>query len=121
MNADRREALLILVDRLCDSAEQYEASAKAGAAQLPFRSRWAVLAAAGIYGDIARQVRVSQGGSLAQRIYTTKTTKAGWVAKALWQAMFKSPYVDRSSLWSRNSLANRNEAIGDSAQRAVAR
>ena len=121
MNADRREALVILVDRLCDSAEQYEASAKAGAAQLPFRSRWAVLAAAGIYGDIARKVRASQGGSLNRRISTTKAAKAAWVAKAFGQAMFKSRYVDRSGLWSRKSLATRNNAIGDTAQRAVAR
>ena len=43
-----REALVLLVNRLCDLAGEYEASARVGASSLPFRSRWAVLAAAGI-------------------------------------------------------------------------
>ena len=34
----------------------FEASARVGAARLPFRARWAVLAAAGIYGAIGREV-----------------------------------------------------------------
>ncbi len=101
LNPTRREALVQLIARLCDLAEQYEASARVGAAQLPFRSRWAVLAAAGIYGDIARKVRQSDGGSLDNRVVTSKATKAAWVAKAFGQAIFKSTGTDRRKLWTR--------------------
>lgn len=101
MNPMRQDALVQLIDRLCDLSERYEASARVGAARLPFRSRWAVLAAAGIYGDIARAVRRSEGGSLNQRIVTSKAAKAAWVAKAFGQALFKSKWADREPLWTR--------------------
>lgn len=105
MNPKRRDALILLVGRLCDLAADYEASARVGARQLPFRSRWAVLAAAGIYGDIARAVKASNGASLDDRVYTTKVTKAGWIAKAFGQALFKPAFVDRKSLWSRKRVS----------------
>lgn len=104
MNSNRREALITLVDRLCDLASQYEASAKVGAAALSFRSRWAVLAAAGIYGDIARKIKASGGRSLDERIYTSKVAKAGWIAKAFGQALFGSPFTDRRNLWTRSEM-----------------
>jgi phytoene synthase len=53
---ESRPALATLTRRLADMAAPLEASARIGAARLPFRSRWAVLAAAGIYGDIGREV-----------------------------------------------------------------
>ncbi|QTD56753.1 phytoene/squalene synthase family protein [Parasphingorhabdus cellanae] len=101
LNPARREALVQLIARLCDLAERYEASARVGAARLPFRSRWAVLAAAGIYGDIARAVRKSEGGSLDKRIMTRKAAKIAWVAKAFGQAVLKSKWTDREQLWTR--------------------
>ncbi|WP_373487285.1 phytoene/squalene synthase family protein, partial [Blastomonas sp.] len=52
-----RPQLVNLAARLTVQSEAYEASARVGAEKLPLRARWAVLAAAGIYGDIARQVR----------------------------------------------------------------
>jgi 15-cis-phytoene synthase len=73
--------------RLADMAEGYEASARIGAARLPFRSRWAVLAAAGIYGDIAREVRARGVAALESRVVTSKTAKAAWVARAFGQAL----------------------------------
>lgn len=96
-----RDGLISVIARLCDQSEHYEASARTGAAALPFRSRWAVLAAAGIYGDIARKVRRSQGASLDRRIFTSRTAKAAWIAKAFGQAMVKPKMVDRDGLWSR--------------------
>lgn len=79
-----RTAMLTL--RLADLAEEFEASARIGARRLPFRSRWAVLAAAGIYGDIARKVRRRGEAALGARVITRKRAKLGWVARALWQA-----------------------------------
>ncbi len=103
MNPARRDALVQLVARLCDLAEQYEASARVGAAQLPFRSRWAILAAAGIYGDIARAVRRSNGGSLDQRIITSKAAKVRWILKAFHQSTLPTRAVSRVGLWQRHS------------------
>lgn len=101
MNPTRQDALIELVVRLCDLSERYEASARIGAARLPFRSRWAVLAAAGIYGDIARAVKQSNGGSLTQRVVTSKAAKTAWVVKAFGQALFKPKWTDREKLWTR--------------------
>ncbi|ASK87250.1 phytoene/squalene synthase family protein [Sphingorhabdus sp. SMR4y] len=96
-----REALVHLVNRLCDLAGSYEASARVGASNLPFRSRWAVLAAAGIYGDIARAIRKSDGASLERRIYTGKIKKLRAIMKAFGQALIKSAGRDRDGLWTR--------------------
>jgi len=96
-----RDALVVLVNRLCDLAGQYEASARVGASSLPFRSRWAVLAAAGIYGDIARAIRQSNGASLEERIYTSKSQKLGWIVKAFGQALVNPARRDRQGLWTR--------------------
>lgn len=101
MDPVHRDALVMLINRLCDLAGEYEASARVGASSLPFRSRWAVLAAAGIYGDIARAIKQSDGVSLEQRIYTTKGKKLGWIVKAFGQALIKSARRDRQGLWTR--------------------
>tara|TARA_R110001606_G_scaffold101487_3_gene222878 strand:- start:3210 stop:4145 length:936 start_codon:yes stop_codon:yes gene_type:complete len=101
MDPARRDALIMLIERLCDLAGEYEISARVGASSLPFRSRWAVLAAAGIYGDIAREIKKSDGASLDRRIYTSKGKKLGWIVKAFGQAMIKSARRDRQGLWTR--------------------
>ena len=85
---------------LADMAEDYEASARVGAAKLPFHSRWAVLAAAGIYGDIAREVARRGSAAWNHRVVTTKAQKAGWVAKAFGQALINRPKpFSRDDLW----------------------
>jgi 15-cis-phytoene synthase len=73
---------------LADMAQDHEARARAGARKLPFRSRWAVLAAAGIYGDIARQVAALGASAWDKRVVTSPASKALWVAKALGQAIW---------------------------------
>jgi 15-cis-phytoene synthase len=85
---------------LADMAEDYEASARVGAVKLPFRSRWAVLAAAGIYGDIAREVARLGADAWHHRVFTTKAQKARWVAKAFGQALVNRPApFPRDDLW----------------------
>ena len=97
-----RERLALLARRLCDASEHYEASARVGAASLPFRSRWAVLAAAGIYGDIAREVRRQGSHAWDHRVYTSKADKLVWVAKAGVMAARNNPeMVSRDGLWTR--------------------
>ena len=81
---------------------EYESSARVGAMHLPFRSRWAVLAAAGIYGDIARKVDALDHAAWDQRVMTTKVEKAGWMVRAMGQAIVNRPkMVGRAGLWER--------------------
>lgn len=83
---ENRERLVPLVARLCARAGEYEASARIGAAALPFRAAWAVLAAAGIYGDIARKVAAEGEIALERRVSTTRGEKLRWLSKAFAQA-----------------------------------
>lgn len=97
-----RPRLTLMARWLCDEAAQYEASARVGAAKLPFRSRWAVLAAAGIYGDIARMVKAAGDHAWDHRLYLPKHKMAAWVLRAFWQAARNAPYqADREGLWTR--------------------
>ncbi len=91
---------------LASMAQEYENSARLGAAKLAFRSRWAVLAAAGIYGDIAREVAKRGAEAWNHRVVTTKAAKAGWVAKAFAQASANRPKaISREGLWTRPASA----------------
>ena len=73
-----------------------------GAARLPWRARWAVLAAAGIYGDIAREVKARGVHAWDRRVHTGTAAKLGWVATALGQALGKpGAAVGREGLWTR--------------------
>ena len=82
-----RERLVRLVRRICSLAESYEASARAGVARLPFRSRWAVLSAAGIYGRIGRRVAELGGEAWADRVVVPRREKAAIMVSALREAL----------------------------------
>ncbi|MBA2918814.1 phytoene/squalene synthase family protein [Sphingomonas sp. MAH-20] len=82
-----RETIAILTRRLAGLAAGYEASARVGARRLPFRSRWAVLAAAGIYGDIAREVARRGTAALDSRVVISRRAKLAWVVRAFRQAL----------------------------------
>jgi 15-cis-phytoene synthase len=107
MASKNRAALTQLTRRLCDASELYEKSAQVGAAYLPFRARWAVLSAAGIYGDIARKVRAKGPLAFEQRVYSSKIEKLKWVAKAGAKAAFGSGATSpRDGLWTRQREGN---------------
>jgi phytoene synthase len=76
-----------ITHRLAVLAARHEASARIGARKLPFRSRWAVLSAAGIYGGIVRKVARRGARAWDQRVVTSKMAKAGWVVRAFWAAV----------------------------------
>jgi phytoene synthase len=103
MKPPYRKRLAVLARRLADRAEQFEASARTGAAALSYRSAWAVLSAAGIYGDIAREVAKRGEQAWDTRVSTSKGDKLGWIATAAWQAARRSrlPAVSRDGLWTR--------------------
>jgi phytoene synthase len=87
MKTHHRPAMARIAQRLADLSAGYEASARIGAQRLPFRSRWAVLSAAGIYGDIAREVARRGDHAWDHRVVTSKAAKAGWVARAFVEAI----------------------------------
>ena len=101
---ENRVALAGLGARLAGQAERYETSARGGTPSLDFRSAWAVLAAAGIYGDIARTVRARGVGALDERVTTSKAAKLGWIARSLRQTAGRARYGGEArpaDLWTR--------------------
>ncbi len=86
----RGQSTVDIARRLAAMANGYEASARIGARRLPFRSRWAVLAAAGIYGDIAREVVRRGENAWEERVATSLPSKLLWVARAVAQAVFRT-------------------------------
>ncbi len=100
-----RSRLTVLARRLAERAQAYEASARRGTPALPLRSAWAVLAAAGIYGDIAREVAARGEHAWDHRVHTGRLAKLGWIAKARWQAATRArrypPAPRDSELWTR--------------------
>lgn len=96
-----RNALAILGTRLADRAEGYESSARGGAAALSFRSAWAVLAAADIYGGIARKVRARGAEAWDSRTTTSGGEKLAAILKAWGAARKRTPTPRPAGLWTR--------------------
>lgn len=104
MAPQHRTALVAMVARLVDMATSHEAAARLGAARLPWRSRWAVLAAANIYGEIGREVRRRGATAWDQRVHTGKRAKLAHVALALAQVLQVPPGVAQLPRWNRGDL-----------------
>ena len=83
LHPEHREQLTQIAARLCALAERYEASARAGIPRLPFRARWAVLSAAGIYGGIGRRVATLGPAAWDERVAIPKHRKAAIMIGAL--------------------------------------
>jgi phytoene synthase len=98
-----RPALARMGHRLSDMADDYRRSARIGAARLPFRSRWAVLSASGIYGEIATRAAALGPRAWDERISTSKAEKAALVMEAFWEALWPVRSSSRSGLWTRPS------------------
>lgn len=82
-----RAALVSIVRRLTDRAAAFEQRARAGTPALALRSAWAVLAAAGIYGAIGREVARRGAGAWDGRVATSTAAKIGFIARAAGQAV----------------------------------
>ncbi|MET0239697.1 MAG: phytoene/squalene synthase family protein [Sphingobium sp.] len=106
-----RPRLAILTGRLAALAARYEASARAGTPSLGFRASWAVLAAAGIYGGIARKVAAAGQTALDERQTTSRAEKIGWLLRAGGQGVRRAslyrPVVRDADLWRRPTAAFR--------------
>ena len=81
-----RKRLAVAARWLGELAADREASARIGAARLPFRSRWAVLAATGIYGSIAREVVRRGDKAWDSRVTIGRGDKLRHVARAFAEA-----------------------------------
>ncbi|MFY8196918.1 phytoene/squalene synthase family protein [Novosphingobium sp. B1] len=86
-----RPALTSLVARMCETAQIHECSARIGASRLTGRQRWAILAAAGIYGEIAREVARRGAHAWDHRTVVTNARKLGFIGKAAWSALRPVP------------------------------
>lgn len=86
-----RQELADMAAQLVGLMEQHEAAARIGAARLPFRSRWAVLSAARIYGEIGREVRRRGTAAWDRRVSTTKADKIRHAAAAFVEAVVNKP------------------------------
>ncbi|WP_288458445.1 phytoene/squalene synthase family protein [uncultured Sphingomonas sp.] len=99
-----RDALVAMARRLADRAALHEDSARVGTRALSWRSAWAVLAAAGIYGDIARTVARRGAHAWDRRVTTGKAAKLAWIARAAAQATRRHAIPDTPRaplLWTR--------------------
>lgn len=88
-----RAQLTRIVARMCRLAHIYECSARIGAARLKGRQRWAILAAAGIYGEIAREVARRGDHAWDHRTVVSNARKLAHIAKAAWAAMRPAPLI----------------------------
>jgi len=100
-----RPRLAVLAGRLAARAAAFEASARIGTTALSFRSAWAVLAAADIYGAIARTVAARGERAWDKRVSTGGIAKLGFIARAAGNAarrgMLYPPRPRDSDLWAR--------------------
>nr|WP_295665785.1 phytoene/squalene synthase family protein [Sphingomonas sp.] len=77
-----RNRLTVLAQRLAARAADFEASARIGTPALSFRSAWAVLAAADIYGAIGRAVAERGDHAWDHRVTTSKLDKVKFIARS---------------------------------------
>jgi phytoene synthase len=80
-----------MAQRMARMARAHECSARIGAGRLQPRQRWAVLAAAGIYGEIAREVERRGARAWDHRTVVSGARKLGWIARAGWRALRPVP------------------------------
>jgi len=100
-----RPRLAVLAGRLAARAAAFEASARVGTTALSFRSAWAVLAAADIYGAIARAVAARGEHAWDKRVSTGAAAKLGFIVRAAGDAMRRRtlypPRPRDADLWTR--------------------
>ncbi len=97
----QRDRLVEIAQRLSALANRYRTSSKVGAARLPFRSRWAVLSAAAIYGEVANRAVELGPRAWDKRISIAKAEKFMLVAGAFVEALLPARKVSRDGLWTR--------------------
>ena len=105
MKPPYRPRLAVLGQRLATRAAAFEASARRGTPALSFRSAWAVLAAADIYGAIGRTVAARGERAWDRRVTTSGWQKLGFIGRSAVAAVGRrQAYLDEPrdrTLWHR--------------------
>ena len=101
LDSAQRPRLVAIAQRLSTLADRYRKSSKVGAARLPFRSRWAVLSAAAIYGEVATRAVELGPRAWDKRISISKAEKFMLVAGAFAEALLPVRKISRAGLWTR--------------------
>jgi phytoene synthase len=104
MKPQHREALVGLVARLLDLADAHEAAARWGANGLRLRRRWAVLAAANIYGAIRRKVRELGPHAWDHRVRVGALGRLKLAWQAFAEALKTAPEPEPMPRWTRGEL-----------------
>jgi phytoene synthase len=106
MKPHHRQEMADIAKRLVALMERHEAAARLGAARLPFRSRWAVLAAANIYGAIGREVAARGPNAWDSRVVISRGQKLRHVMRALWEALRNAEPEEAPEMpkWTRGEL-----------------
>ncbi|MBO9499747.1 MAG: phytoene/squalene synthase family protein [Novosphingobium sp.] len=100
-----RKKLATLAARLAGLAKQHKRAALAGTRKLGFRQRWAIRAAAGIYGAIAVEVAKRGEHAWDERVSTSKSAKAAFVAGSFFRSLLPAPRLRQAPEWSRSAMA----------------
>ncbi|PZT90015.1 MAG: phytoene synthase [Citromicrobium sp.] len=102
---ENRFILASVMPRMIALMEKHEEAAKLGTKRLRFRQRWAVLAAARIYGAIGRKVLARGQRAWDRRVRINRIEKTGHVIAALFAALRNNPpSPDEPILWSRHDF-----------------
>lgn len=100
-----RFVLASVMPRLIALTEKHEAAGKLGTRRLRFRHRWAVLAAARIYGAIGRKVLSRGQKAWDRRVVVPGYEKVWHVIAAFFEALWNRPRgPDEPIIWSRHDF-----------------
>lgn len=94
-----------LASRLVLKMDRHAKAARLGTVNLPFRSRWAILAAANIYSEIGHEVRRRGPHAWDRRVVVSKWRKLQLIGSALIDAMRNDPVPpDEMPEWTRGEI-----------------
>ncbi|TCD04844.1 phytoene/squalene synthase family protein [Erythrobacteraceae bacterium CFH 75059] len=102
---ENRFVLASIMPRLIGMMDTHVAAARLGAARLPFRQRWAILAAARIYAAIGHEVLARGQNAWDERVVIGKAAKLRHVAAAFREAVVNRPVAPHPMpVWTRSKL-----------------
>ncbi|WP_128893363.1 phytoene/squalene synthase family protein [Erythrobacter sp. HKB08] len=94
-----------LAERLVLRMERHAAAARLGAKKLPFRSRWAILAATNIYTEIGQEVRRRSVHAWDHRVVISTGRKLRLITRAFFEAIRNDPdQPEQMPEWTRGDI-----------------
>ena len=91
MKPHHRGEVSDIARRLVVMMDRHAQAAKLGTTKLPFRSRWAVLAAANIYTEIGHEVDARGRAAWDRRVVIPRYRKLGLIVSAFFEALRNKP------------------------------